>query len=69
MSVRDPRAPLADRVWLAGSVIGREVNGEPEGHRYVVQVEDGRRFVALRGDVRHWTLSFDFLESFEKMAS
>jgi hypothetical protein len=60
-----------DSQWLGGVVIGRDVQRAASGERmrYVVQLDDNRRVVAFDDDVRRWTLSFEFFEQLERMAS
>jgi len=53
--------------WQGGRIVVREAR--PDVTRYVVQLDDNRRIVAPENDIRRWSLSFEFVEMLERMAS
>jgi hypothetical protein len=67
VSVRCRTSSASPSAWTGGRIIVREAR--PDVTRYVVQLDDNRRIVATENDIRRWTLSFELVETLERMAS
>lgn len=62
-----PSSTASAPAWTGGRIIAREAR--PDVTRYVVQLDDNRRIVAAQAEIRRWTLSFELVETLERMAS